>query len=194
MAETLALEKLYNDVVARFTADSLDVSNVFGWSQRRHRGAQQNRICWEPGDPSGAAGSLIGAKRPGRNPRPIDTLEEIFTVYIEGRNLTSPENEQAQYKATMQLFMAWRRAVYLKPIDGNDRQLVKIKSMAWLVDQTVRRHGATLRAVCTVELMIPDSAYTALDSVDAAVDPQFDADRDDETENTSDTEIIVPPL
>ena len=191
MAETLALPKLFNDVVARFAAEGTNVPNVFGWSQRRQRGAQQNRICWEPGDPSGAAGALIGARQPGRNPRPIDTLEELFSVYIEGRDNSAPEDEKLQYIATMKLFMAWRRAVYLKPLDGEKRQLVTVRSTGWMVDRTVRRNGATLQVVCTVQLMIPDSAYTVAEDIEAKAAIELDSDG---TPPGTSEEIDIPSL
>lgn len=188
MADTLALEKLYADVVARFAAESTAVPNTFGWREPKHRGGQQNRICWVPGDPSGAVGEVASARSPGGNPRSIGTLAEMFTLYVEGRDTTAPENELAQYKAVRLIFDAWFRAAYLSV-----RNLLHVKSMAWMVDRTTRRHGATLRAVCTVQAMIPDTAYDAAEDVDAEVDMQLDSDGDDDTTNTSE-DMDVPPL
>jgi len=189
MAIILALEQLYNDVVSRFSDESTEVPNVFGWREPKHRGGQQNRICWVPGDPSGSAGEVVGARQPGRNPRPLATLEETFTVYIEGRDSSDPENELVQYHAARIIFDAWYRAVYLA-----SRTLVKVKSTSWMVDRTARRNGATLRAICTIQSMIPDAAYTVAEDVEAVVDPQLDADADEETENTSDAAMPVPAL
>ncbi len=193
MADTLALEKLYDDVVARFAAESTEVPNVFGWREPKHRGAQQNRICWVPGDPSGAAGEVVSAHSPGGNPRSIGTLNEVFTVYVEGRDTSAPENELAQYKAARLIFDAWFRAAYLKPLDGERRQLVTVKSAAWMADRTTRRYGATLRVVCIVQAMIPDAAYEVAEDVEAVVDMQLDGDDDEGTSNTSE-EMNVPPL
>ncbi|MHC4648207.1 MAG: hypothetical protein ACYTBJ_22325 [Planctomycetota bacterium] len=188
MADTLALEKLFDDVVARFVTDSTNVPNVFGWRKPSNRGAQQNRICWVPGDPSGAVGAVGPAHNPGANPRSIGTLEETFTVYIEGRDATSPEDERAQYKATRFIFDAWFRAAYLSV-----RNLLVVKSAAWMVDRTVRRNGATLRLVCTVNAEIPDAAYEVAEDVEAVVDMQLDSDDDEGTANTSE-DMDVPPL
>jgi hypothetical protein len=188
MADTLALEKLFFDVVTRFAAESTEVPNIFGWREPTHRGGQQNRICWVPGDPSGAAGEVGGARQPGRNPRSIGTLMELFTVYVEGRDATSPENEMAQYKAARLIFDAWFRAAYLSM-----RDLLVVKSASWMVDRTTRRHGATLRVVCTVQAMIPDAAYEVAEDVEAIVDVQLDGDGDESTSNTSE-DMNVPPL
>jgi len=193
MADTLALEKLFNDVVARFADEGTEVPNVFGWREPAHRGGQQNRIVWVPGDPSGAAGALTAAKNPGRNPRPIANLAELFTVYVEGRDSSAPEDELAQYKTARLLFDAWWRAVYLKPLDGEARQLVVVKSAAWMVDRATRRHGATLRVVCSVDAMIPDLPYTVAEDVEATVDVQLDSDDNESTPNTSE-DMDVPPL
>jgi len=154
MADTLALEKLVLDVVDRFDDEKTQVPNLFGWKTPERRGGRQNRICWVPGDPSGALGGVTSARFPGGNPRSIGTLEETFTVYIEGRDQAHPEDELLQYKATRLVFDAWYRAAYLSV-----RNLLEIKSAAWLVEGKTRRHGATLRVVCSLQAMIPDQAY-----------------------------------
>lgn len=189
MAIILALEQLFNDVTERFEAEGTVVPNVFGWQSPKHRGAQQNRICWVPGDPSGAAGEVTGAMSPGGNPRSIGTLGETFTVYVEARDATDLENELKQWHAARLLFDAWFRAAYLSV-----RNLLTVKSTAWLADRTARRHGATLRAVCTVQSMIPDAAYTAAEDVEAVVVAELDDDDDESTPGTSDAAFGVPPL
>lgn len=185
---TLALEQLFDDVVDRFEDEGTSVPNVFGWRKPANRGAQQNRICWVPGDPSGAAGELIGARQPGRNPRPIATLLETFTIYVEGRDATEPENELKQWKAARLIFDAWFRAAYL-----SSRNLLTVKSTAWMADRTTRRNGATLRVVCTLQAMIPDAAYTAAEDVEAEVNVELDADDNEDTTNTSE-DMDVPAL
>ena len=193
MADTLALEQLFEDVVQRFADEGTEVPNVFGWRTPAARGAQQNRICWVPGDPSGAAGAVAGARQPGRNPRPIATLEELFTVYIEAVDIVNQdrENELAQYKAARLLFDAWYRAVYLS---STGRGLVAVKSASWMADRTTRRHGATLRVVCTVQAMIPDAAYEVVEGVKAVVVAELDDDGDESTPGTSDEGFDAPPL
>jgi hypothetical protein len=190
MADTLALERLFKAVVKRFGDEGTEVPNLFGGRKPAERGGSQNRIVWVPGDPSGAAGELVGARQPGRNPRPIATLLEMFTVYVEGRDVVNMdlENELAQYKATRLIFDAWYRAAYLSA-----RKLLVVKSASWMVDRTVRRHGATLRVVCTVEAMIPDVAYEVAEDVEAVVDLQLDSDNDESTPNASE-DLGVPAL
>lgn len=188
MADTLALEKLYRDVVQRFADEETDVPNVFGWKEPAKRGAVQKRICWVPGDPSGAAGEVGGAKYPGGNPRSLGTMLETFTIYVEAHDSTSgsPENELLQYKAARLLFDAWYRAAYLSV-----RNLLAVKSTAWMVDRQALRLGATLRVVCTVQAMIPDAAYEVVEGVEAVVAATLD-DMDTGT-GTSET-MNVPPL
>jgi hypothetical protein len=192
MTDTLALEKLFDDVSHRFEDEETCVPNVFGWREPAKRSGQQNRIVWVPGDPSGAAGELVGARQPGRNPRPIATLVETFTVYLEARDVVNQDlqNELYQYKAARLLFDAWYRAVYLS---STGRNLVEIKSSAWMVDRKVRPHGATLRVICTIQAMIPDAPYAVAEDVEAVVDMQLDADDDETTPNASE-DMDVPQL
>lgn len=150
MADTLALEKLYQDVVARFTAEGTSCTSLFGWRIP----AQQvigSRIAWVPGDQSGNAGQDGPARNPGRNPRPLGTLNELFTVIISSSDPTDPENELKQYKATRLLRDAWHRAVYLAA-----RGTFAIQSETWIIDKNERRFGTALRVVVAIQSMIPD--------------------------------------
>jgi hypothetical protein len=183
---TLALEELYDDVSARFTAEATGVPNSFGWREPKKRGGEQNRICWVPGDPSGAMGEVTSARSPGGNPRSIGTLDEMFTVYVEGRDGSAPENERAQYKATRLIFDAWFRAAYLSV-----RNLLKVKSAIWMVDRTTRRNGATIRAICTIKADLRDVAYDGVNLDDAVVEMQLDSDEDPGTH--TDESFNVPP-
>jgi hypothetical protein len=151
MVDTLAAEALYNAVQARFLAEGTAAANVFGW----RKPAQYpigDRVAWVPGDPSGNIGETGPARNPGRNPRPIGTLRELFTVVINAADPTDPENELAQYKAARLLRDAWYRAVYLAA-----HGTFAIKSESWITSTLERRYGAALRVVCWVEAMIPDS-------------------------------------
>lgn len=189
MADTLALEKLYNDVVERFDDESTAISNVFGWQTPKHRGAQQNRICWVPGDPSGSAGQVSGARNPGGNPRCIGTLDELFTVFIEAKDISSAENELKQYKAARFMFDTWYRAAYLSV-----KNLLSIKSASWMVDRTARRYGATLQVICEIKAMIPDLAYTnASEDQDLEATAAIELDSDN-TAPVASEEIDIPPL
>lgn len=150
MADTLALENLYNNVVARFTAEGTSCSNSFGWREPDKQ-MTASRIVWVPGDPSGNAGQDGPARNPGNNPRSLGTLNELFHVIISSNDPTDPTNELKQYKATRLLRDAWHRAVYLAA-----RGTFAIQSEAWLIDKKVARFGTALRIVVAIQSMIPD--------------------------------------
>lgn len=155
MAIVLALPRLFDAVVARFAAESVLVPNAFGWRAPAQRPGVARRIVWVPGDDeSGDLGELGPAKQPGRNPRPLATLDELFTVYIEARDTSSAsvaENERAQYQITRELFDIWYRAVYLEA-----HGTIRIESSAWVIDKKERRAGAAIRVLCTIEAAILD--------------------------------------
>lgn len=176
MADILALEKLFDDVSARFASESTNAVNVFGWKAPAHQ-LTSNRIAWVPGAPSGALGDDAPARNPGRNPRPIATLLEQFHVVISASDGTAPEDERAQYHATRVLRDAWQRACYLAA-----HGTFGIKSQQWLVDKTQRRFGAAIVAVCWIEAMVPDAVVPVPD--DAIVDGQ---------PNTAITNVHPPP-
>jgi hypothetical protein len=188
VADTLALEKLFDDVVARFTAEGVAVPNTFGWREPPRHGPT-SRICWVPGDPTGSAGEDAPPKYPGRNPRPLATLRELFTVYITGADLTPnlKESERAQWKATRLLYDVWRRAVYLAAYGT-----MTIREVRWAVDHNERRYGATLIVVSSLEAMIPDTEQTSAPIDTAAhITPKLDSNGDPPNP-TSDVVIIVP--
>lgn len=157
MAVILALPRLYDAVVARMDADAAaagddPVPQDFGWrAPDRRRGT--HRIAWVPGeDQSGALGDLAAARHPGQNPRPLATLTELFTVYLEAVDKDEPENERKQYQATRELFDAWYRAVYLAA-----HGTFAIRSANWVIETKVRRRGACIRVVGSTEAMVPDA-------------------------------------
>ena len=157
MADTLALEYLYNTVVARFASEGSTVFGVavdqpFGWRPEKQMLAGP-RIVWMPGDTSSSAGKLTAARNPGRIPaRPLATLLELFTCTISAEDPAAPENELSQYRGARFLFDAWLRAVYLAA-----RGTYTIESIGWVDTQKERRFGAALRVVGTVQAMIPDA-------------------------------------
>lgn len=179
MAIILALEKLYDDCVARFGQEgtfgitptpqaAAQAANHFGWREPTRQLRPLARIEWVPGDPQGDAGQIAGAKYPGRATpdlgRPLATLVERFTVYVHGYDNTAPRNERAQWKATRLLYDAWYRAVYLAAYGT-----FQIASTRWLTEKTEQRFGATLQVVCLIESMIPDAVITTA-PVDTAAD------------------------
>jgi len=139
------------------------VPQVFGWRPPAQRTGQPRRICWVPGK-DGDVGKLAPARNPGRNPRPLATLLELFTVYIEAQDPSAPEDELAQYQVARELFDAWLRAVHLAA-----RGTYTVESLAWVDEKKERRFGATLRAVCTVQAMVPDAEFDS-----APVDTEAD--------------------
>lgn len=152
MAEILALEKLYSDVLARFTLDGTAVANVFGWRATDELIPSGARIAWVPGDPRGGVGETGPARNPGRNPRSVATLRELFHVVISASDPSDPENEAKQYHTVRLLRDAWLRAVHLASYGT-----YRITAEEWLTDKKVRRRGAALRVTCTIEAMVPDA-------------------------------------
>lgn len=162
MGVVLALPRLYDAVVSRFVAESAAAdpeveppAQVFGWRAP----AQQTRgyrIAWVPGDDgSGDLGDLGPAQQPGRNPRPVATLAELFTCYIEAHDPSAPEDERAQYQATRELFDAWWRAVYLAA-----HGTVEILDSRWMNVRKERRFGAAIRVLASVQASITDAPWT----------------------------------
>lgn len=157
MSDILALEKLFKDVAARLQAEAPSVVVVFGWrepSRQLNQGVGGgNRIVFTPGAPTGDLGKVVGPDKPGRNPRPLATLQEAFTVLIWGYDSSLPEDELAQYKATRLLYDTWFRACVL-----SFHARFHIISQAWSTERKERQLGAVIQAVCTVDAMIPDVA------------------------------------
>ena len=162
MAIILALPRLYDAVVARFAAEAAvgvdPVPNLFGWRTSAQKLITGNRICWIPGDPNGELGQVKAARNPGRNPRSLATIDELFTVEVIASDAdpTKRENERIQYQAARVLYDAWYRAIHLAA-SGT----FTIQSLDWITDKKERRFGAGIRAVCTIEAMLPDKVFTS---------------------------------
>lgn len=155
MTDILALENLYNEVVARFELEGTNVPNVFGWREPTKKdNPGPARICWVPGDESGNTGAILPPRSPGRNPRPLATLDELCTIIIYASDQSQGENEMLQYRAVRLLYDAWYRAAHLA-VHGTWR----IVSNRWNTSKNERRHGAELRLVIAVQAMIPDAAH-----------------------------------
>ncbi len=160
MAVVLALPKLFDDVKELMDDDAAaaippttPVPQSFGWREPAKRSGTR-RIVWVPGDDeSGDLGKLAAAKSPGRNPRPLATLGELFTVYLEAQDPAAPETERNNYQIARELFDAWLRAVHLSA-----HGTYAIVSARWLIEKNVRRFGTTIRVLGTIEAMVPDAA------------------------------------
>lgn len=180
--ETLAVEVLFDAVVARFAAEGTNAANTFGWREPEKH-VEGSRIAWVPGDPTGRIGLTGPARFPGRNPRSLGTLRELFTCVISSSDPTDPENERAQYKATRILRDLWFRAVY-KAAHGT----FAIRDEQWVTRRNERRHGTALRVVVELESMIPDGATAqATAPVDTAASITVTL------KTSADSEVVVPP-
>jgi hypothetical protein len=150
--QKLAIPWLYAQVEERFHMESTNVPMTFGWKEPPRNRTGSQRIVWVPGDPVGSLGAIAGARGPGGNPRPLATLQELFTVLITGYDAQNAESEIHQYAATRLVYDAWYRAVHLAA-----HGVFQIVSSGWVVDRSnERRLGATLRVVASIEAMIPD--------------------------------------
>ena len=159
MSDTVvfALEKLYRDVVARFAAEGTDIPNHFGFREAAKQQVGSARITWKPGDATGKAGDLAPPKQPGRNPRSLATLNELFTVTITAANPSASTDELEQYRAVRLVYDAWLRAVMLAA-----RETSGVVSTTWLTEKLERPYGMALEVVVYVESMIPDAPAVAV--------------------------------
>jgi hypothetical protein len=158
-----ALEVLFREVKALFLAESTVVSDgladksitqTFGWKEPASLINSSPHIVWVPGDPNGSAGSIVAPRMPGQVPaRSLNDFDELFFVEFHGMNRNDLEDEQLQYNAAMTLFHLWWRAVY---ISRSTR--VSFVSASWLNDRKVRRAGATIRAICSIQCPVLDAA------------------------------------
>ncbi len=187
MSIVLAVPRAYDAVVERFATEGTACDFAFGWRENMRQVPSSRRIVWQPGDPSGAVGDVGAARFPGRNPRPLGTLDELVTIYVEARDDSNPENERAQYQAARELFDALVRALYLAA-RGN----YTIASSKWDNSKNLRRRGAMLVVVVVFASMIPDAPLeTAPTDTVAAIKPSLDTVDDDV--GTEDPEFTVSP-
>ena len=156
MADTLALKHVYDTVVARFAAESIDAEFQFGWRESARQLRNPRRLVWIPGDPNGQLGALLAPKGPGQLPdRPLATLAELFTIEITAHDPSSPTDEVLQWQAVRFLYDdLWR--VLLTRFYG----VVQQRSAKWLIDVKEARHVATLQVICAIQSKIPDSQQT----------------------------------
>jgi hypothetical protein len=169
-----ALPQLYLDIKARFAADGLGASVVFGWREPTKRTNQGTgralRVCIVPGV-KGKAGQYAPARNPGRvlpdgPERSLRTFLELAEVYCWGCDNTSPalaSDELAQYEAARRLHDAVVRAIYLSPNVGHGA--FKISDPSWVIENVnERRFGAELKFTLEVQALIPDQPYGTADA------------------------------
>lgn len=124
---------------------------AFGTREPAKRG-DSLRVIFVPGDEAGDAGEVGPARNPGRDPRPLMTLGELFTVYCEAYDSTGPEVELAQWKAARLLWDAVMRAIYLSA-----HGTFEVQSTEHMTDRSTRRHAWAIRSLVTVQAPVPDS-------------------------------------
>ena len=151
----LALLILFDAVKAHFATEAPNVNCVFGWKEPVKTINQDEggaaRITFTPGDSGDSLGDDAPAKYPGRNPRPIGTLKELFRVRVWAVDTEHPNDERAQYEVTRLLYDTVRRALYLCDPGG-----LSIRSQVWVRNVTERQFGLEIEMTCTVDAMIPD--------------------------------------
>lgn len=194
MAEVLVWPLLFDGVVAYFAEEEIDIRCQFGWTAPAHQpgGAlasvgvvSPRRVVWVPGDDSnGAAGVMLGPKSPGRLPEPpIDTLDELFTLYFVGVDSTDTADERKQYTAARLVFDEWRRAIqYAAYGSAETGGRFAVLDVSWKNDLVkFKARGAALRALVSAQAMIPDTTPTYITTTaTAALQGRLDTSADDE--------------
>lgn len=165
MTTVLALELVYEDVKARFALEAPDVAVVFGWrsppNQLTQGTGRANRIAFVPGEAE-KAGSYVGARAPGRNPRPLRTFIETCTVYcwaFDGATKALANSDLAQWRAARLLHDAAIRAIELAMRKGSIANLSRVPftSPRWVKPDGERGFGAELGFVLSLESAVTDA-------------------------------------
>lgn len=147
MAVILALPKLFDAIASALP----DVRCDFGWkaAPTQIEAATQRVVC-VPGGPTGDAGIIDTARFPGRDLRPLATLQERATWYLFAQDI-SDDSDRAQYQATRELFDAWYLQAYLVA-----HGTWTLDSIRWVNERVTRRRGAELEVVMSLQAMLPD--------------------------------------
>jgi len=163
VGEVLALPLLFDAVKAGFAAELPDVSVVFGLKevtkQINQGSGGANRVVFAPGDLSGKFADDLPPHGIGREPRPLATELEYFTVWIWGVDSSDLNDERKQYTAARLLYDVWRRAIYNATHTDGDNGVgpVVIYGQEWNIKRVERKWGAEIVAVCSVQAMVPDT-------------------------------------
>lgn len=150
----LAVVNLYERVSSFLISDGVPAVSMFGWRIPAQH-PYGNRYAWIPGDQSGALGAMGPPRNPGGSPRSLGTLNETFTVLINGYDPTDPENELAQYKVCRYLYDALFRGIYRFAYGA-----FAVRYEQWVTPRAERRHGAALRVVCELQATVPDLPWS----------------------------------
>lgn len=157
-----------NDVASWLATGPAAVTSFsFGWRAAQDR-SSAFRVVVVPGS-DGDLGELSAPLQLGGNPRSVADLRERFTLYLEARDSSAPQDERKQYTAARLLFDAtW---TYLRDIATANLELVDarwIGGAGTLGAQS--QSGATIRAVCALRVPIPREARLVIPaSTDAVV-------------------------
>jgi len=182
-----ALSLLVADVKALFVAEvsagGATANVVFGkrepTKQVNQGPGRANRVVFSPGDPSGKAGTLEGAKldRRGvfggrkRTSRSLATFRELATVYCwacDATDAATKNDESKQYDAARLLFDQVVRAIYRSPNVGHGG--FKISGAQWIQNKVERVDGAEIMFLLEIEAMVPDEPGLG-DAPTAVVNP-----------------------
>lgn len=159
MAIVFALPRLYDAVAARFAAESFACAMAFGWRTPAAQIETSRRIVWVPGDESGELGEILPPKYPGRNPRALLNLGELFYCDLSTSDVATPEDERTQYQATRELYDTWLRAVHLAA-----HGTYEIVSSTWITAKNARRYGAAIRVVGSIQAVVFDQPYSGVEA------------------------------
>lgn len=166
MARTLALEHLYDGVAERLAVVDPSIDVRFGWREPTKQDDDAKRLIFVPGDNAWNVGTLKGAKYPGRVPRPVGTLVELFHVYVVAFDATDLDNERLQYAAARHLYDCLFAAV--KRVSGVTAQVV---GQRWETGKKEFRRGAAIVVTFTIESMIAeDSSATGTNAAPVGAD------------------------
>jgi len=171
VSEVLASHLLFDALKAQFAVD--DLTTAFAWGRKEE--AKQinqgpggaNRIVFAPGNETGDFGAVLAPDKPGRNPRPLATVDELGTFWLWA---VSPDvnTERAQDRAARILYDQWLRAVYLVTHTDGDAGLgpVRIVSQHWNLDKIERSFGREIIVVVAIAAMVPDESFFETTEVD----------------------------
>ena len=156
---TTGLTWLYHQVADRFTAEAINIEVAFGWAavDRKIDGAvaDYRRAVWTPGDDN-RAGVYDSARYPGRTPRSLGTIYELFTITCSAYDHSQPDSEEAQYEAVREVEREVLRCIALTTPSNYE-----ILDRRWLTNQKLLPKGRALQIIGTIQSTVPDDDTTS---------------------------------